>query len=179
MRYIYQTNRDTVYTYPIPTSNYVHDTYSYHDPSSYKAILTISSSFIQLKELCITHINVIEHSNEQFPARRTFLSRKFHAYLIAGSLAELCYIGPKRDKAAMKATTQNLIQSSIIPLSRHYRSDQMYNLKILQGRFATDTFFSDIKSLHANTCCLVYLHEIGFAAFYPNLNVKGFSLGET
>ena len=54
MRYIYQTKRDTVYTYPIPTSNHVHDTYLYHDPSYDEAIsLEISSSFIQVKELYI------------------------------------------------------------------------------------------------------------------------------
>ena len=76
MRYIYHTKRDTVYTYPVPTSNQAHDTYSYHYPSSDEAILSeISSSFIQLKDLCITQINVIEHSNEQLPSRRTFVSR--------------------------------------------------------------------------------------------------------
>ena len=96
-----------MYTYPIPTSNHIHDTYSYHDPSSDKAILSeISSSFIKLKEFCIAQINVKEHSNEKLPARRTFVSRKLHADLTAGSLAELWHIGPKRAKATMAETTK-------------------------------------------------------------------------
>ena len=55
----------------------------------------------------------------------------------------------------------------------------MYNLKRLQGRFATDTFFADMKSLHGNTCCQLYSHKVGFASCYPKLNAKGGSLGET
>ena len=129
-RYIYQTKRDTVYTYPIPISKHVHDTYSYHDPSSDKAILSeISSIFIQLKELRIAQINVREHSNEKFPALHNFVSRKLHADLIAGSLAELWHIGPKRAKSTLIATTKNGIQSEIMSLSRRYRYDQMCNLK--------------------------------------------------
>ena len=123
-RNIYQTKRDTVYTYPIPKSKHVHDTYSYHDPSSEKSILLeIFSSFIQLKELCVGQINVREHSNEKFPAHRTFVSRKRHADLPAGSLAELWHIGPKCAKATMTATTKNGIRSAIMFLRRRYRYD--------------------------------------------------------
>ena len=58
MRYIYHTKRDTVYTYPIPTSTHVHNTYLYHDPSSDEDIsLEIFSSFIQLKDIFIAQIN--------------------------------------------------------------------------------------------------------------------------
>ena len=75
-RYIYQIKHDTVYIYPIPTSNHVNDAYLYHESSSEKAILLkISSSFIQLKELFIAQIN-----------------------------------------CTMTATTQNGIQSEIMPL---------------------------------------------------------------
>ena len=49
-----------MYTYPLPTSNDVHYTYSYHGLSSDDDILLeISSSFIQLKDLCIAQINAI------------------------------------------------------------------------------------------------------------------------
>ena len=56
---------------------------------------------------CIVQINVREHSNEKFPVRCTFLSRKHHAGLIAGSLTELWHIDPKRAKATMTAFTKN------------------------------------------------------------------------
>ena len=54
----------------------------------------------------------------------------------------------------------------------------MYNIKQLRGQFATDTFFSDMKSIHGNACCQVFLHKVGFQACYPKLNAKGESLGE-
>ena len=66
-----------------------------------------------------------------------------------------------------------------MPLIRRYRSDLMYNLKRLQGHFSTNTLFADMKSLHAKTCCQVYLHKVRFAACYPKLNAKGDSLVET
>ena len=55
----------------------------------------------------------------------------------------------------------------------------MYNVKRLRGRFATDTFYADMKSLHANTCCQIYSHKAGFQACYPKPNAKGDTLGET
>ena len=55
----------------------------------------------------------------------------------------------------------------------------MYNLKCLQGRFATDTFYADMKYLHGNTFCKVYSHKVGFSTCYPKVNEKGDSLGET
>ena len=80
IRYIYQTKRDTVYTYPIPTSNHVHDTYSYHDPSSNKATFSeISSIFIQLKKICIAQINTTMTATTQNRIRSAImpLSRRY------------------------------------------------------------------------------------------------------
>ena len=66
-----------------------------------------------------------------------------------------------------------------MPLSQRYRSYYMYNIKRLLGRFATDTFYADMKYLHGNTCCQVYSHKVGFCACYPKLNAKEGSLGES
>ena len=45
--------------------------------------------------------------------------------------------------------------------------------------FAIDTIFAYMKTLHANTCCQVYLHKVDVSAFYPKLNPKRENLGET
>ena len=154
--------------------------YSLYYPSSDESILLeISSSFIQLKELSIAQINVREHSYDKFPYRNNFVSCKLRAGLTAGSLAELWNICPKPSEATITATTQNGMLSTIMPFSRLYCSDQMYNLKIFYSRFATNTLFANIKSLHANTCFQVYSQKVGFAAYYPKLNAKGDSLRET
>ena len=55
----------------------------------------------------------------------------------------------------------------------------MYNLKILWGRLATDTFYSDMKYHHGNTCYQVYSHKVGFYDCLSNINAKGGSIGET
>ena len=91
---------------------------------------------------------------------RAFISRKRHDDLTAAPLAELWQIFPKRTKSTMTATTKNGVRSEIMPLSCCYRSDRIYNLKILQGRFATNTLFADMKLLHENTCCLVYKNNL-------------------
>ena len=36
-----------------------------------------------------------------------------------------------------------------------------------------------MKSIHGNACCQIFLHKVGFAAWYPKLNAKGGSLGNT
>ena len=61
IRYIYQTKRDTVYTYPIPTSNHVHDTYLYHETCSsprHPPFLHVFSLEFTSKT-CITFLNKI------------------------------------------------------------------------------------------------------------------------
>ena len=78
----------------------------------------------------------------------------------------------------MKATTQNGTRSAILPLSRQYRSDGMYNVKRLQGRFATDTFYLKSKSIYGNTYVQIYQHKNRFAACYLLTSVKGDQIGK-
>ena len=86
--------------------------------------------------------------------------------LAAGSLFELWGIGTKCTKATLLATTQNGTRSSIMPLSQYYCSDCMYNLKCLQGRFATDTFYADTKYFNGKTV-VKYIH-IKFGSLLAN-----------
>ena len=53
----------------------------------------------------------------------------------------------------------------------------MYNVKKLKGKFSTDTFYIDIKSLHQNTCCQVYSHKNGLAVCCPFPRATGENLG--
>ena len=77
------------------------------------------------------------------PARRTMVSTERHKKLKASEIAELWGIGPKRAEATLKATTQRGTRSAIMPISRRYRADRMFQVKRLNGKFATDTLFSD------------------------------------
>ncbi len=120
------------------------------DPCSDESVLNdINPCLVFLKELSVkTH----PHHNKVYPARHTFINKDRHKRLTAESLSELWHIGPKRAHATLNATTQYGIRSaSIMPLSRRYHSDRMYNIKRLHGHFATDIFFADMKSIHGNT----------------------------
>ena len=158
-RSVLRVQRYTVYISPSS------DLISYQYPTSDEDILSeINPSLVHLKEFFIAQINIQGHDNEHFLARRTFVSCKQHSDITAESLSEIWGTGPKRAKAILLATTQNVTRSVMITLSRHYRSYLMYNLKHLQGHFATDTFYADIKYLHGNTCCRVNSHKVWFYA---------------
>ena len=89
-----------------PTSHNLATTYAYRDPLSDEALLSsVSSSLIWIKELSTSNISVREHPNEQYPAQRTFISRKRYGNITAESLSELWHIGPKRAKATLLSTT--------------------------------------------------------------------------
>ena len=49
-------------------------------------------------------------------------------------------------------------------------------MRRLNARFATDTLFSDVKSLNQNTCAQVFSHKVGFNYTYPMVSPKWDSL---
>ena len=93
------------------------------------------------------------------------VSSERHTKLKAAEIGDLWAIGPQRVEATMKATTQRGTRSALMPISRSFRADRMFQVKRLNGKFATDILFSDHKSLSQNTCGQVYSHKFGFAAF--------------
>ena len=71
-------------------------------------------------------------------------------------------------KQTIKVTTQQGVRSAILPLSRRYRTDRMYNQRKLRGqRFYTDTLIGKYKSLNNNTCAQIFANESFFAKAYP------------
>ena len=116
---------------------------------------------------------------EHVPERRTFVDSARHLKATAESLAELWHIGLNKAKQTLRATTQRGTRSAILRLSRRYRSDRMYSIKRLQGCFATDTFYSPVKSILGNTCAQIYSHKVGFSACYPLPRANGEMVGNT
>ena len=114
---------------------------------------------------------------DDIPARRTFVSTDRHNRTTAIELSERWGIGLKRANDTIKATTQRAVRSAILPISRRYRADRMYCVKRLQGKFATDTIYSNIKSLKQNTCAQVFSSKIGFIVCYPMTKADGQTAG--
>ena len=80
------------------------------------------------------------------------MSHSQHLKALAKIVADLWCIGLKKAKENLEETTQRGISSAILPLSRRYRADRVYSLKIINARFVTYTFFSDIRSINQNVC---------------------------
>jgi len=102
------------------------------------------------------------------PSQRTFISKERHSAVTAEQLSERWNIGLAQSKQTLRVTTQRGVRSAILPLSRRYRTDRMYNQRKLRGqRFYTDTLFGKYKSVTNNTCAQLFANKSFFAKVYP------------
>ena len=154
---------------PYSTEEYIK--HEFVDPRSDECILhDINPSLIKIKEL-------LTDAHNDVPIKKSMISRERHKSVTAQSLSELWGIGLKRAESTLTATTQTSTRSATLPLSRRYRADRMYRVKRLDGKFATDTMYADIKSLKQNSYAQVFTHKIGFAACYPLDKANGDTIG--
>ena len=143
---------------------------------------SISSVFVALKEQSMKHMIqpvYVDVSHDDIPSRRTFTSNERHKRKSAEDLSELWCIGKSRAMATLDATTQRGTRSALLPLSRRYQADRRYNVNRLKGKFATDTLYAEVKSIHGNKYAQVYSLKNGFATCYPMEYMTGESLGIT
>ena len=100
--------------------------------------------------------------------RKTFVSKQRHPAINSEQLSERWSIGSNQAKQTLRVTTQRGARSAILPLSRRYRTDRMYNQKKLRNqKFYTDTLFGRCKSLTNNTCAQIFANESYFVKAYP------------
>ena len=66
----------------------------------------------------------------------------------------------------LDATTQLHIRSALMPLSRCYRMDRIYEVPRLRHAMATDTMDLRCKGIHGCKCCQVFGNKDMFAAAY-------------
>ena len=153
------------------------DQYESHDSDS--AILhDISPSLVELKELAVNAMTPLGAPRSEIPTRRSRISKDRHLTTTAENLAELWCIGLNKARATMNATTHMATRSAVLPISRRYRVDEMYGVKHLNGKFVTDTLWSDSKSLNQNTHGQIFSHKNGFAICYPLGQTNGGNIGE-
>ena len=67
----------------------------------------------------------------------------------------------------LKATTQRLMRSAILPLARQYRADRMFIRLCIHGTIYTDTMNGRYKSLDGNKHANKFTNELFFATAYP------------
>jgi Reverse transcriptase (RNA-dependent DNA polymerase) len=111
------------------------------------------------------------------PLPRTFASGKRHSDVTAQELSERWFIGLSQAKETIKVTTQNHTRSAVLPLSRRYRADRIFEKPLLRGDFYTDTMDGRCKSLGGNRYAQVIANKDFFAYAYPM--AKKSSAGES
>jgi len=101
------------------------------------------------------------------PTPNTFASGSRKTDISAASLAERWCIGLETAKKTLKNTTQRMLRSALLPLSRRYKADRIFRLPRLGGEWFTDTVFVPVKSSDGNICGQLFANERYFATFYP------------
>ena len=147
-----------------PYSHASRDRYQYLAHDSEATLLhDISPSLVELKEIATK----VMSPESEVPSRKSLVSRERHPTITPENLAELWCIGPNKARATLHATTQMATRSAVLPISRRYRADKMYGVKRLNGKFSTDTLWSNCKSLHQNSHGQVFSHKMAFQCAIP------------
>ena len=124
-------------------------------------------------------INSYDEKYDDVRPPRFYISTERHTKIVAEDLAEKFCIGLERAKATLRVTRQRGTRSAILPISRRYRADRMFQVKRLEGKFATDTLWSKVLSLEGYKASQVYSHKCGFKAVYHMKRADGESVGNT
>jgi hypothetical protein len=123
-----------------------------------------------MSDLRITAQLDMKVEKQDIPEQRVFISSDRHSTIKADRLSEMWGISKKAAEKTLKVTTQRGIRSAMMPLSRRYKSDLIYNTPRLKGRWYTDTMMSNIKSIDGNTCAQIFANDMHFVEVYPMLS---------
>jgi hypothetical protein len=115
----------------------------------------------------ISNVDSNVEVKDDVPLPRTFASGKRHSNVTAQGLSERWFIGLSQAHDTIKVTTQNCTQSAVLPLSRRYRADRVFEKPLLRGDFYTDTMDGRCKSLQGNRYAQIMANKDFFAIAYP------------
>ena len=101
------------------------------------------------------------------PLPKTFATSKRHTGITAQELSERWLIGLAQAHETIKVTTQNCVRSAVLPLSRRYRADRVFQKPLLRGDFYTDTMDGRCKSVNGNRYAQVFANKDFFAVAFP------------
>ena len=152
------------------------DRYQYREDMSINDIMLneISSSLTGINE-----DNPFQLRVEDTPYIRTYVSSERHNQVSADNISEILGIGPNKAKQMLRITRQRGTRSAILPIGRRYRTDRMYDVKRLNGKFATDTLYGNVISLRGNKASQIYSNKCGFKADYHISKVNNEQVGQS
>ena len=108
---------------------------------------------------------------------KTFLSKNRHSSTTAEDLSERWGLSISQDALTLKATTQKLTRSAIMPLAQRYRADQMFDVCRIHGTISTDTMDARCQSIYDEKYCQVFGNKQFSVQAYPIKKKSDCSLG--
>ena len=88
--------------------------------------------------------------------QNTFFLSERHTNTTSEDLSERWSISVAQVALTLKATTQRLRRSALMPLRRRYRAYRMFGVKRLNCMMETDTLDARVKSIHGQQYCQVF-----------------------
>ena len=155
------------------------DSLEFNFPLNAKEIMMENATRIAKISSRLSKISSYDENFEDLPTRQSYTSNDRHSKITAELIADRFAIGLQTARATMKATLMKGTRSALLPLSRRYRSDRIYSIKRLQGKFSTDTLYFKRKTLTGNIGCQLFSHKSGFTAVYPITKADGEQIGNS
>ena len=111
--------------------------------------------------------NVFEGQCQGVPSHRNFASKEKHSDINVYNISRRWKIVIGAITKTLKATTQMMLRSAIMPISRRYISDRMFERPHIKGMIFTDTMTGRYKLLNGNLYAQVFADDSFFDAAYP------------
>jgi len=135
-------------------------------------IFDLTSTRRRIAGMKIIRDDTIDVGTTDVPNTNAFHSSGRHSDVSPEALSERWCISLKAASNTLKKTTQRFLRSAILPLSRRYRTDMMFERKTLRGQWSTDTMDGRCKSLDGNKYAQVFANKSYFSRIYP-MDSKG------
>ena len=121
----------------------------------------------RISAMKLTRNDDIDVGTSDVPPTSSFHSSSRHSDVSPEALSEKWCISLKAASNTLKKTTQRFLRSAVLPLSRRYRTDMMFERKTLRGQWSTDTMDGRCKSLDGNQYAQVFANKSYFSRIYP------------
>ena len=118
----------------------------------------------------MNHQDITDHI--EYQERNTFVSSERHTNTTPEDLSERWGLSIAQAALTLKATTQRLVRSAVLPLSRRYRADRMFEVKRIRGEMSTDTMDARVTSIHGDKYAQIFASKEFFVEAYP-IKTKG------
>ena len=146
--------------------------YTVHNPSFIETRLVSQVRISDAKVPDLTRItnleeDVFEGRREDVPSPRTFTSKSKHSDFNPYENSKRWHIGLVAATKTLKETNQRMLRLSIMPISRQYRADRMFEQPHIKGTIFIDTMAGGYKYLDRNLYAQVLANDSFLDSTYP------------